>query len=191
MFAVSDHLQTMGESNAALQRRSGPMPRDTALAAAANYSVLFGEEDGSVTGQFQVLYMSGWYASTLLSIRFIHCSMHAGAHCLICICTGAITSRSCDLHSEDQLNTRSLILKSNLISQNLEHSLLRVARAAMIAHKTVDLKIVPSLSSNIICFLFLFRFIHPRFLHTHPCAFKFITLQGLREELAVLGPPSR
>lgn len=60
MFAVAEHIRTMGESNAAMHRRGGPMPRDTALAAAAIYSAMFGYEDGSVPSQFQVLYMAGW-----------------------------------------------------------------------------------------------------------------------------------
>lgn len=41
--ALIRHLRRMGESNALLQRRSA-LPRDTALAAAAAYMALFGEE---------------------------------------------------------------------------------------------------------------------------------------------------
>lgn len=60
MFDVVHHLRSMAECNAALQRRPGPMPRETSLAAAANYQAMFSDDDGYVTAQFQALYMAGW-----------------------------------------------------------------------------------------------------------------------------------
>ena len=69
-----EHLRIMGETNAALSRRAGPIARTTAAAAAACYQSLFPAEgdpppetgpDGDarprgVECTFQVLYMTGW-----------------------------------------------------------------------------------------------------------------------------------
>ncbi|KAL4180913.1 hypothetical protein AMTRI_Chr12g268480 [Amborella trichopoda] len=54
-----EHLRAMGETNALLQRRN-ILKRDTALATAAVYQSMFGEEDGTVPATFQVIYMTGW-----------------------------------------------------------------------------------------------------------------------------------
>lgn len=54
-----DHLQGMGESNAAVGMRGGAR-RDTLLAAAAAYHALHGKADGSVPVTWQVVYMIGW-----------------------------------------------------------------------------------------------------------------------------------
>eukprot|EP00850_Spirogloea_muscicola_P022731 SM000309S11866 [mRNA] locus=s309:26796:30755:+ [translate_table: standard] len=59
VIELVEHLRAMGESNAVLQR-SKILKRDTALAAAATYQALFGEEDGTVPATFQVIYMAGW-----------------------------------------------------------------------------------------------------------------------------------
>ncbi|CAM9166671.1 unnamed protein product, partial [Phaeothamnion confervicola] len=62
-LALMEHLQGMGEGNAALSRRL-TVSRDTLLAAAAAYQALYGEDDGdgsiSVPASFQVCYMIGW-----------------------------------------------------------------------------------------------------------------------------------
>ena len=47
------HLRSMAESNALLKRQP-TLCRDTALAAAATYSTLFQEEEGSIPASFQV-----------------------------------------------------------------------------------------------------------------------------------------
>ncbi|EPS70698.1 hypothetical protein M569_04061, partial [Genlisea aurea] len=56
---VIEHLRAMGETNAVLQR-SRILKRETALATAAVYESMFGEEDGTVPVTFQVIYMTGW-----------------------------------------------------------------------------------------------------------------------------------
>ncbi|CAM9587522.1 unnamed protein product [Ascophyllum nodosum] len=58
-FALMEHLQGMGESNAATNRRPR-VSRETLLAAAAAYQALYGEEDGTVQATFQIVYMIGW-----------------------------------------------------------------------------------------------------------------------------------
>ncbi|KAH6779585.1 S-adenosyl-L-methionine-dependent methyltransferases superfamily protein [Perilla frutescens var. hirtella] len=54
-----EHLRTMGETNALLQR-SKILKRDTALATAAIYESMFGAEDGTIPATFQVIFMTGW-----------------------------------------------------------------------------------------------------------------------------------
>ncbi|OMP09314.1 Methyltransferase type 11 [Corchorus olitorius] len=54
-----EHLRTMGETNALLQR-SNILKRETALATAAIYDSLFAAEDGTIPATFQVMYMTGW-----------------------------------------------------------------------------------------------------------------------------------
>ncbi|KAK8921975.1 putative methyltransferase [Platanthera zijinensis] len=54
-----EHLRTMGETNALLQR-SNMLKRDTALATAAVYESMFAAEDGKIPASFQVIYMTGW-----------------------------------------------------------------------------------------------------------------------------------
>jgi NADH dehydrogenase [ubiquinone] 1 alpha subcomplex assembly factor 5 len=63
-----NHLRKMGETNSLIQRRE-ELPRDTALASAAVYTALFGEEHSdldsnstinSIPATYQVIYMTGW-----------------------------------------------------------------------------------------------------------------------------------
>uniref|UniRef100_A0A803NJ30 Methyltransferase n=2 Tax=Cannabis sativa TaxID=3483 RepID=A0A803NJ30_CANSA len=54
-----EHLRTMGETNALVQRNK-LLKRETALATAAIYESMFGAEDGSVPATYQVIYMTGW-----------------------------------------------------------------------------------------------------------------------------------
>ncbi|XP_051149794.1 putative methyltransferase At1g22800, mitochondrial [Andrographis paniculata] len=54
-----EHLRVMGETNALFQK-SRVLKRDTALATAAIYESMFGEEDGTIPATFQVIYMTGW-----------------------------------------------------------------------------------------------------------------------------------
>ncbi|KAG0492223.1 hypothetical protein HPP92_005621 [Vanilla planifolia] len=54
-----EHLRTMGETNALLQR-SNLLKRDTALATAAVYESMFAADDGKIPATFQVMYMTGW-----------------------------------------------------------------------------------------------------------------------------------
>ncbi|PIN12293.1 putative methyltransferase [Handroanthus impetiginosus] len=54
-----EHLRTMGETNALLQRRN-ILKGDTALATAAVYESMFALEDGTIPATFQVIYMTGW-----------------------------------------------------------------------------------------------------------------------------------
>ncbi|KAL1548790.1 putative methyltransferase At1g22800, mitochondrial [Salvia divinorum] len=54
-----EHLRTMGETNALLQRNTS-LKRDTALATAAIYESMFGTEDGTIPATFQVIFMTGW-----------------------------------------------------------------------------------------------------------------------------------
>ncbi|XP_059661620.1 putative methyltransferase At1g22800, mitochondrial isoform X1 [Cornus florida] len=54
-----EHLRSMGETNALLQRKN-ILKRETALATAAVYESMFAEEDGTVPATFQVIYMTGW-----------------------------------------------------------------------------------------------------------------------------------
>ncbi|KAK0575727.1 hypothetical protein LWI29_005949 [Acer saccharum] len=54
-----EHLRSMGESNALLQRNN-ILKRETALATAAIYDSMFAAEDGTIPATFQVIYMTGW-----------------------------------------------------------------------------------------------------------------------------------
>lgn len=54
-----EHLRSMGETNALVQRNN-LLKRETALATAAVYQSMFGAEDGTVPATFQVIYMTGW-----------------------------------------------------------------------------------------------------------------------------------
>ncbi|KAL5559863.1 hypothetical protein UlMin_036074 [Ulmus minor] len=54
-----EHLRSMGETNALLQRNK-ILKRETALATAAIYDSMFATEDGMVPATFQVIYMTGW-----------------------------------------------------------------------------------------------------------------------------------
>ncbi|GMH03135.1 hypothetical protein Nepgr_004974 [Nepenthes gracilis] len=54
-----EHLRSMGENNALLQRNT-VLKRETALATAAVYQSMFGAEDGTIPATFQVIYMAGW-----------------------------------------------------------------------------------------------------------------------------------
>ncbi|XP_059077468.1 putative methyltransferase At1g22800, mitochondrial isoform X1 [Cryptomeria japonica] len=54
-----EHLRSIGETNALLQRNH-ILKRDTALATAAIYQSMFGAEDGTIPATFQVIYMTGW-----------------------------------------------------------------------------------------------------------------------------------
>jgi NADH dehydrogenase [ubiquinone] 1 alpha subcomplex assembly factor 5 len=67
MFTLCEHLQGMGESNAASNRRRPGMSRDAWLASAALYQHLFkhddgtdGGGDGDVVASMQVVYGIGW-----------------------------------------------------------------------------------------------------------------------------------
>jgi NADH dehydrogenase [ubiquinone] 1 alpha subcomplex assembly factor 5 len=59
LFTLSAHLQSMGESNAALLRPPS-VSRDVFLAAAAAYESLYADDDGLLPATFQVFYMIGW-----------------------------------------------------------------------------------------------------------------------------------
>ncbi|CBI31358.3 unnamed protein product, partial [Vitis vinifera] len=54
-----EHLRSMGETNALLQK-SNILKRETALATAAVYDSMFAGEDGTIPATFQVIYMTGW-----------------------------------------------------------------------------------------------------------------------------------
>ncbi|CAI9099405.1 OLC1v1036220C1 [Oldenlandia corymbosa var. corymbosa] len=54
-----EHLRSMGETNALLQR-SQILKKETALATAAVYQSMFGAEDGTIPATFQVIFMTGW-----------------------------------------------------------------------------------------------------------------------------------
>lgn len=66
-----NHLRKMSETNSLIQRRES-LPRDTALASAAAYTALFGENHttiddnasdstiDSIPATYQVIYMTGW-----------------------------------------------------------------------------------------------------------------------------------
>lgn len=59
LYELMKDLQDMGESNAVIHRRP-ILKRDTLLAAGAIYSLLHGNEDGSVPATFSVIYLVGW-----------------------------------------------------------------------------------------------------------------------------------
>lgn len=54
-----EHLRSMGETNALLQRNQ-ILKKETALATASIYQSMFGGEDGTIPATFQVIYMTGW-----------------------------------------------------------------------------------------------------------------------------------
>jgi NADH dehydrogenase [ubiquinone] 1 alpha subcomplex assembly factor 5 len=56
--ALVEHLRRMGETNASIHRRFF-LSRDTALASAAAYIGMFGEND-AIPASYQVIYMTGW-----------------------------------------------------------------------------------------------------------------------------------
>lgn len=58
-YDLIEHLRTMGETNALVQRNL-VLKRETAVAAAAIYQSMFGAEDGTIPATFQVIYMTGW-----------------------------------------------------------------------------------------------------------------------------------
>ena len=59
------HLRVLGETNAVSARRRS-LRRDTALASAAAYHAMFGNEEGtSVPATFEVIYMAGWSPSPM------------------------------------------------------------------------------------------------------------------------------
>ncbi|TMW58684.1 hypothetical protein Poli38472_010243 [Pythium oligandrum] len=59
-FVLMEHLQKMGENNAAISKGI-PATRDSLLAAASIYQTMYGNpEDETVSVTFQVLYMIGW-----------------------------------------------------------------------------------------------------------------------------------
>jgi NADH dehydrogenase [ubiquinone] 1 alpha subcomplex assembly factor 5 len=58
-FELMEHLQGMGASSAALARRPR-LSRDTLVAAAAAYSALYGNPDGTVPATFHIIHMIGW-----------------------------------------------------------------------------------------------------------------------------------
>jgi SAM-dependent methyltransferase len=53
-------LGRMGEGNALLQRRPGPLRRDTLAHALALYGAQFGDGDGRIQATFDILFMAGW-----------------------------------------------------------------------------------------------------------------------------------
>ena len=59
-----EHLRSMGETNATVSRRPGPVRRTTSAAAAASYTHMFPADNklqpDAIECTFQVLYMTGW-----------------------------------------------------------------------------------------------------------------------------------
>ena len=53
-------LGRMGEGNALLQRRPGPLRRLTLARACQLYGELFGDAEGRVSATFDILFMAGW-----------------------------------------------------------------------------------------------------------------------------------
>lgn len=60
--ALVEHLRRMGETNASINRRLF-LSRDTALASAAAYIGMFGENN-AIPASYQVIYMTGWSPDT-------------------------------------------------------------------------------------------------------------------------------
>lgn len=56
--ALVEHLRRMGETNASIHRRHF-LSRDTALASAATYMAMFGEQE-AIPASYQIIYMTGW-----------------------------------------------------------------------------------------------------------------------------------
>ncbi|KAI5847806.1 S-adenosyl-L-methionine-dependent methyltransferase [Morchella snyderi] len=63
VFALMMDLGAMGEGNAVLGRKEGPVERDVLVAAQAIYKELHGNEDGTLPATFRIIYMIGWKAS--------------------------------------------------------------------------------------------------------------------------------
>ncbi|RPB15363.1 S-adenosyl-L-methionine-dependent methyltransferase [Morchella conica CCBAS932] len=63
VFALMADLGAMGEGNAVLGRKEGPVGRDVLVAAQAIYRELHGNEDGTLPATFRIIYMIGWKAS--------------------------------------------------------------------------------------------------------------------------------
>ncbi|KIK98313.1 hypothetical protein PAXRUDRAFT_824008 [Paxillus rubicundulus Ve08.2h10] len=63
MWELIEDLRDMGEGNAIVGRRPF-MHRDTLAAASAIYKELYGNEDGSISATFQIIYMIGWKPSS-------------------------------------------------------------------------------------------------------------------------------
>ena len=59
-LALMRDLRAMGESGAALARRTWFTRRATLFAAAERYRALYGDADGRVSATFQVVFMTGW-----------------------------------------------------------------------------------------------------------------------------------
>jgi NADH dehydrogenase [ubiquinone] 1 alpha subcomplex assembly factor 5 len=53
-------LGRMGEANALLQRRPGPLRRETLLRACQLYGELFADETGRIPATFDILFLTGW-----------------------------------------------------------------------------------------------------------------------------------
>lgn len=53
-------LSRMGEGNALLQRRRGPLRRETLARACQLYGERFGDAEGRLTATFDILFMAGW-----------------------------------------------------------------------------------------------------------------------------------
>lgn len=53
-------LGRMGEGNAVLQRRAGPLRRHTLARACALYGERFGDAEGRVPATFDILFLTGW-----------------------------------------------------------------------------------------------------------------------------------
>jgi hypothetical protein len=69
-----------GESNAAV-RRQPYLSMDTVAAAAATYSSLYGNEDGTVPATFQVIHLLGWKPASSqakAARRGTYCTSHFG-----------------------------------------------------------------------------------------------------------------
>lgn len=63
MFALMMDLGAMGEGNAVLGRKEGPIERDVLIAAQAIYKELHGNKDGTLPATFRIIYMIGWKPS--------------------------------------------------------------------------------------------------------------------------------
>lgn len=59
ILSLVEHLRAMGESNGLLERKQ-TLNRDTAMAAAAAYAIMFGGDGGFIPATYQVIYMTGW-----------------------------------------------------------------------------------------------------------------------------------
>jgi SAM-dependent methyltransferase len=57
---LMQELARMGESNALLQRRRGPLRRQTLMRACELYVEMFGDVDGRVPATFDILFLTAW-----------------------------------------------------------------------------------------------------------------------------------